>query len=69
MGEDPALLQMIRKLDINDLEKSSLNEREKMILTTTGSIFKKMVVSETLDDDDLNRIESFNEDFLKSLIN
>ncbi len=40
-----------------------------MILTTTGSIFKKMVGSETLDDDDLNRIESFNEDFLKSLIN
>lgn len=72
MGASPdnQLLNAIRKLDMNQLEDpSTLSEREKMILTTTGSIFKKMVEQkEDLKDYDVSKFQSFNEDYLKSLI-
>lgn len=64
MVEDPVMLKVIKQLDLSsDLDS-------KLILTTTGSIFKKMVErKESFSEDELSKLQSFNEDILISIIN
>ena len=61
---------MIKKLEFTSSNiDSSFSERERMILTTTGSIFKKLVEQkEEISEADLKNIRSLNEEYLKSLI-
>lgn len=80
MVEDPHLLKVIKELDFSSLDSmATLNEREKIILTTTGSIFKKMMDRRAVlegggssldpgEEEDMSKLHSFNEDVLKSLI-
>ena len=72
MSESPDsnLLNMIKKLEFTSSNiDSSFSERERMILTTTGSIFKKLVEQkEEISESDLKNITSLNEEYLKSLI-
>ena len=72
MSESPDsnLLHMIKKLEFTSSNiDSSFSERERMILTTTGSIFKKLVEQkEEISEADLKNIRSLNEEYLKSLI-
>jgi hypothetical protein len=71
VSPDPSLLTAIQKIEFDvDGNQEALSEREKMILTTTGSIFQKLVdKKEDLNEYDLSKLQSFNEDNLKSLIN
>eukprot|EP00347_Sterkiella_histriomuscorum_P004161 403361523 len=81
--DEPFILQQIRTLELkntgtdllefseyNQFSSQSIKEREKMILTTTGSIFQKMMDQrDEISESDRNKLQSFNEDFLRSLIN
>lgn len=43
------------------MDSLGLSEREKIILTTTGSIFKKMIErKEELSEDEINKLQSIN---------